>query len=293
MTETILVTGGTGYLGSRICDDLARMGATLVVLKRSTSSISKIKHLEGQISFFDVDERPLTDIFRQFPTVHSIVHCATVYGRQQESIASMADANLMLPLRLLTLAVENGVKSFLNSDTFLSRELNPYSLSKKQFVDWMKLYSGRIVCCNMRLEHFYGPGDDCSKFVSWLISQFQNNAPVINLTPGYQTRDFVYIDDVVEAYRFVLEYSLSVEPTFEVFDVGTGNETSIRELVAKIQRGFPESNCKPCFNSLPYRENELMQAQPDISRLLSLGWRPSVSLETGLKRMIDKTLAVE
>lgn len=287
MNETVVVTGGTGYLGSRICQRLLEEHYSVILLKRSTSPLGRVQSFIQRLITIDIDLQPLSTAINGHGSVDAIIHCATIYGRKQESPASLMEANLMLPLRLLTLAAEHGVRSFLNSDTFLHRDVNEYSLSKKQFLDWLKFYSQRLCCVNLRLEHFYGPRDDPSKFLSWLIGQFVEEAREIPLTPGYQTRDFVYIDDVVDAYMRVLRHSLSSDPCFSEFDVGSGTGTTIRDLVSTLQRVLPNSKATPKFGALPYRPNEMMQAIPNISRLVSLGWQPAVSLENGLHRTVE------
>ena len=85
------------------------------------------------------------------------------------------------------------VKYFLNTDTFLDRRINFYSLSKKQFLEWLKLYSKDLVCANLVLEHFYGPEDDASKFVSFVIQSLLKNVSSLDFTPGDQKRDFIFM----------------------------------------------------------------------------------------------------
>ncbi len=78
---------------------------------------------------------------------------------------------------------------------------------RKIFVEWLKYFSDRIKVVNLKLEHMYGPKDDDSKFVTWITNQMLNNISSIDLTEGTQKRDFIYIDDVVDAYMLMLEKS--------------------------------------------------------------------------------------
>ncbi|MEN9722757.1 MAG: hypothetical protein RJB38_743 [Pseudomonadota bacterium] len=282
----ILLTGGTGFLGSRICDNLLAHGYSVVVLKRSFSVTSRLVRFLDKVDFFDLDRAPIESAFLDFGRIDAIVHCATDYGRKQVDVAQMVESNLMLPLKLLQIGARNGVRAFINSDTYLDKGVNEYSLSKKQFLDWLKVYSDRMNCRSMRLEHFYGPGDDPSKFVSWIIDQFRRGVSEIPLTPGMQKRDFIYIDDVVDAYRVVLEQALIGSKGFLEYDVGSGVSIELRELVKSIQKLFPGVSSEPKFGAIPYRPNEVMESRIDIRPLAELGWGPRISLEDGLSKSI-------
>ena len=286
LKSRILLTGGTGFLGSRICENLLDHGYSVVVLKRSFSATSRLTPFLENLDFFDIDRAPIDSAFLDFGRIDAIVHCATDYGRKQVDISQMVESNLMLPLRLLQIGASNGVGAFINSDTYLDKGVNEYSLSKKQFLEWLKVYSDRMSCRSMRLEHFYGPGDDPSKFVSWIIDQFRRGVLEIPLTPGMQKRDFIFIDDVVEAYRLVLEEALMGSKGFAEYDVGVGVSIELRELVKGIQKLFPDVATEPKFGAIPYRPNEVMESKIDIRPLEKLGWRPRTSLRDGLLKSL-------
>lgn len=287
----VLLTGATGYLGSRLASRLIADGMLVVVAKRSFSDLRRIKSIIPLDLMFDIDREPLERAFTQFGKISAVVHCATDYGRKASAVPAIVEANLMLPLQLLHLAVKHDVPLFVNSDTFLDKRVSEYSLSKKQFLDWLRLHSPHLVCRSLRLEHFYGPGDDCTKFVAWLVSQFVAGVPEIHLTPGEQKRDFVYIDDVVEAFRVVIRDSMHRPPGFLEFDVGSGRSISIRTLVEELQSLFPGISTTPVFGALPYRHGEIMDSSPDISRLQELGWQPRVSLKDGLASTVKAAKA--
>jgi len=139
----------------------------------------------------------------------------------------------------------------------------------------------------MRLEHFYGPGDDHSKFVSSLIRQFKEGVPEILLTHGHQKRDFIYITDVVDAYQSVLFDSMRGENGFREFDVGSGRSIEIRKLVQMVQELFVDSPSALRFGALPYRPNEVMDSAVDLGPLRELGWSPRVPLEEGLRQTVE------
>jgi nucleoside-diphosphate-sugar epimerase len=109
-------------------------------------------------------------------------------------------------------------------------------LSKKHFLDWLKSYSDGIGCFNVALEHFYGPGDDPTKFVTYLVHSLLRGESALDLTEGLQKRDFIYIDDVIDAFISIINYSFSVGSGFYEYEVGSGAPIEIREFVSLLKK---------------------------------------------------------
>ena len=283
--KTILITGGTGYLGSLVVRRLLADGANVIVLKRSFSNTARIQDLSTLIRFINIDEGGLEGIFTSC-SVDTIIHCATNYGRASTKPTQLIEANLMLPLQLLQLAVQYGVRSFINTDTVLDTRVNYYALSKGHFCDWLKTFSSKIVCCNVALEHFYGPLDDTTKFVSFIVQEMLKSSKCINLTPGEQKRDFVYVDDVVNALILITQSVESVNSGFFRFEVGSGSSVSIRDVVEKIRLLSNNRGIQVNYGAIPYRENEVMMSNVDLLPLIKLGWAPLISLDHGLNKTI-------
>jgi len=181
---------------------------------------------------------------------------------------------------------------FLNTDTILDKYLNLYALSKNQLLQWGKFFSmhERIRFGNIRLEHFYGPDDDPTKFSTYVINGCLQNVSELKLTKGEQKRDFIYIDDVVLAYMVLLEKMDSFNNSFLEFDVGSGSSVSIREFVETVHC-LTASKTRLLFGALPYREGEVMHSEADISRLAALGWQCRYDIETGLRQVIEQERA--
>ena len=129
----------------------------------------------------------------------------------------------------------------------------------------------------------YGPGDDESKFTTYIINSCINNVPVIKLTPGEQKRDFIFIDDVVSAYHILLKNNEM--NAFEEFELGTGEAISIREFVEEVH-SITQSRSKLDFSAYPYRENEIMESKANTKKLKANGWEPAITQTEGLKRVI-------
>ena len=284
---TILLTGGTGFLGSNLLRRLTALNYKLILLKRSFSNTWRISDFIDKVITYDIDrEESLEDIFRTYP-IDMIIHCATSYGRREVVPLTIIEANLILPLKLLQLGLEHNVSCFINSDTLLDKRVSHYSLSKSHFKDWLKGYSSEMACVNIALEHFYGPYDDDSKFVTYIIRHILENVESLDLTPGEQKRDFIYIDDVIDAFDKIIHYGLSVKRGFFNYDIGTNRPFKIREFVTLVKKISKNNKTYLNFGALPYRPNEIMDSHVDTTAIKKLGWKPKVSLEDGLLKTID------
>ncbi|WP_286826126.1 NAD(P)-dependent oxidoreductase [Microcystis sp. LSC13-02] len=287
MGKTILVTGGTGFLGSHLVKRIVKDHLNVIVVKRSSSKLFRLGSIVDKIRFYDLDQIDIEDIFQE-NVIDIIIHCATNYGRFAVPPTDIIQANLFLPLKILQIAENHQVKTFINTDTILDKRVNYYSLSKKHFLDWLSLFSQKMVCINVALEHFYGPFDDRSKFVSKIILDLLHEVDFLDLTLGEQKRDFIYIDDVVEAFIKLIQFSFDVPNNLYRYEIGTGKNIEIREFVQMVKTMTENKVTRLNFGMLPYRENEIMESHVDISMLLKLGWQPQISLVEGLKYTIDQ-----
>ena len=284
----ILLTGGTGFLGSALLRAVVA-DFDVTVLKRTTSRTDRVADLlqHDAVRWIDFDKADLPELFaaQRFDT---ILHCATNYGRGKRSILDTASANLLLPLTLLQLGIEHGVKTFINTDTVIDKRVNEYSLSKKQFLEWLQNSATKIQSVNVALEHFYGPFDDESTFTTMIFHKLMRTEPSIDQTPGDQKRHFIYIDDVVRAFCRIINSLDTLPSGFSSFEVSTEESVSIKDFVRLAKSITGNTTTQLNFGAVPYRANELMDSRTDISALKALGWRPEVSLEKGIQLTIEK-----
>ncbi|CAI8979113.1 CDP-paratose synthetase [Brevibacillus sp. IT-7CA2] len=289
----ILVTGATGFLGSQLVKALRLDGHTVIILKRSTSDCSRIQDILSDLITYDTDRGQWEAPFFEQGRIDAIIHTATCYGRNNESNATMVDANVTFPLKLLDAAMRFDTPVFLNTDTFssapvrLSKHLQPYNLTKRQFREWGKCLAdtSSLQFINVRLEHLYGPYDNTNKFVSTVIKSCLENQPELRLTEGKQARDFIYVDDVVSAFCVLLAHATRLPAGFTEYQVGTGTATSIREFVELVHQ-MTQSSTVLKFGSIAYTDMEIMHSQADIRPLQALGWNQRVKLEDGLRKVM-------
>lgn len=287
----ILLTGATGFLGSHLLESFISQGFEVVILKRSTSDTWRINHLLKKIKSYNVDQVSIGIVFEEVrPTV--IVHTACSYGRNDETIVDIVNANLIFGIQLMEEGIKNKVQTFINTDSLLPRNVNDYSLSKAQLSDWLQKYAEQIQVVNFKIEHMYGPKDDTRKFLPWLINKMINGKGDINLTSGIQKRDFIYIDDIVNAFDIVINNKDGL-PSWSEFDIGTNKFIFVKDfvlLVANELGRFNKIEILPRlkFGTIPYREADVMIPELDNSKLLELGWSPETDVYNGILKIIKK-----
>lgn len=287
MRKRVLITGITGFLGSHLAKALLAHDYEVFALKRAASSLSRIESIINDINLYDIDD--IDSLFRKCGKIDTIIHTATCYGRNNEKVSDVFAANIEFPLRLLEAGNHAGVETFLNADTTLNKYLNPYSLSKNQFLELGKFFSMRkkMRFWNVKLQYIYGPNDDPSKFSAYVINSCLENISELKLTKGEQKRDFIHIDDVISAYMCLLREVDNLNNSFVEFEVGTGHSISIREFVETVHR-LTNSRTLLTFGSLPYRDGEVMQSKANTTALKALGWHCLNDFETALNMTIEQ-----
>lgn len=280
-------------MGSHLARALIQNKHQVIGLKRRSSDVFRLADIIHAIQLHDIDDG-LESVLVHYPDATLIIHAATAYGNQREPLSDLMLSNVVMPLKLLEWAVSRGDCVFINTDTFFSKASNGYThltdyiASKALFLQLGMRFAkaSNVTFLNMRLEHMFGPFDGKEKFTTSIVRQLLANAPEIALTPGQQLRDFVYIDDVVDAYLAVIhaleQHGLRGSLTFEV---GSGQPRSVMDFVTTAHR-IVRSKSKLLFGALPYREQEIMRSEANLGALQALGWEPRVTLEAGIERLV-------
>jgi nucleoside-diphosphate-sugar epimerase len=300
MIETVLVTGGTGFIGRHVIELLIKNQYKVIVLKRSFSNTWRIKEFENQIVSYDLDKVELQEIFQR-ESVDKIVHLATYYRKNHspEDVEPMIVSNILFPVKLLENAKEFGVKSFINTGTFFEyshdslpivedsneKPFNFYARTKIAFENILESYCNDYGIKSITLKLFspYGPYDNEQKIIPLLINHAIKDEE-ISLTHGLQKLDFVYVKDIAEAYIDALE-NISKLDKYEAINIGNGFPYSIRDIVSLLE----EIIGKPIKKHWNENFDDNMDViYPDIKKSNKiLNWKPKYTLKRGLEETLN------
>ena len=265
----------------------------VILLKRSQSDVSRIEHFLHSITAFNLDQTSLQNIFEQIGLIDACIHTATLYSSKDNLTKDVISSNLTFPLDLLTVAVNYDCPVFINTDSFYTffhknyQYLNEYSTAKAHLKEWGDLYDskGAIKFINARLFHLYGPNDNSKKFVSYIIQWLIANKSQIEMTSGVQKRDFIYIDDAVDAFMLVIKNMKTIN--HKQIEIGTGESISIRNLV-ELAYNLTGSSSLLKFGEIETRKGEIMDIVANTGIISKLGWTQKIALSDGLKSIINE-----
>tara|TARA_A100001015_G_scaffold77031_2_gene85546 strand:+ start:1800 stop:2681 length:882 start_codon:yes stop_codon:yes gene_type:complete len=285
----ILLTGANGFLGAFMLDELLAKGHEVTIIKRPNSDLQRIHKHINKIKIFEIISYPLSKLFIE-TKFDIIIHLACCYGRNNETDIEIVDSNILFGLELIQQAINHNVNTFINTSSFLvdrplsGHELKPYILSKKQFSQWLNYYSNQIQVINLKIEHVFGPNDNQSKFVPWIISEIKSKKYPILLNQGDELRDFIHVSDVVGALLFLLNKKLP-KKKYNNFNIGSGNYLKIEEFLGLAQKIHKELNSKhPTSPKLKKinNQNQENRVNTRINALKDLGWHPNCTTEEGI-----------
>jgi UDP-glucose 4-epimerase len=304
-----LVTGGAGFIGSTLVDRLLAEGHTVdVVDNLSTGSLANLAEARsagtGRFNFHQLDVRStdLVDLMaRRKPEV--VFHLAA-QADVRVSVADPvldADINILGSLRALEGARQSGARKvvFASSggtiygdaerlpikESQAQRPLSPYGVAKKTVGDYLHVYRELygLEYTALALANVYGPRQDLrgeAGVVAIFAGRLLAGEPCMIFGDGKQTRDFVFVDDVVDAFSRAGDRGSGL-----LCNVGTGVETSVNDLYAAMARN---AGVKVPATYLPARAGELQRSSLDPSRAgIHLGWKPWTTIDKGTAAVLD------
>ncbi len=302
----ILVTGGAGFIGSNLVHRLVRDGYTVRVLDNlSTGRIENLQGLEGCVEWVQGDVRDGETVRRAMRGAEGVFHVAALPSvtRSVEQPLETDAVNVGGTLQVLTAAQEAGVKVVVFSssssvygdtpvlprrETARSQPLSPYAVQKLVGEYYAMVYHRLHGLRTFALRYFnvYGPRQNPRSEYAAVIPRFilavREGRPMTLFGDGEQTRDFTFVEDVVEANLCCLR--APPEAAGQVYNICTGRRTSVKALAAMIARLM---GCDPVWTHASPRPGDVRDSEGDPHRArTALGWQPGVELEEGLTRTI-------
>ncbi len=297
----VLVTGGAGFIGSHVAGGYRREGHDVVVVDDLSSGHPGNLPPDIPLVVADVTDRDeMGRLFGDFKPQVVNHHAAQINVRRSvDDPVFDARVNILGIINLAELAMRHGAAHFVfassggaiygEQETYPAAEdhprrpVSPYGVSKLAGEEYLGYYRGSrgLSSVILRYANVYGPRQDphgeAGVVAIFLTAMLSGATPVIN-GDGNQTRDYVYVDDVVRANMAVSRPELSGE----VFNVGTGLETSVNDIfrAARSLAGavVPEKHGPP-------RKGEQRRSVIDCRRIsAATGWKPETSLEEGMSR---------
>jgi nucleoside-diphosphate-sugar epimerase len=302
--KKIFVTGATGFIGRHLVHRLIAEGYSVGAVVRSASESQKTSRIDG-VTYFHGDIRNYEELKTAFSAFEPdvVIHLVTYYAvmHQADEIGVMIDTNVKGTINLLEAAKESGtVKIFINTSSTQVYEQKKQRIKEEDVIKPQSLYAVtklyaeeacsyyadafHLPCVTLRLFPPYGPGDHERRLIPYVIGSILKNTPP-NLTTGKQEWDFVYIDDIVNAYMTVLKSSPFKED-HAIFNIGTGEAVFIRSVVEKI-RGILGSDIDLPWGSVEHRANEVWYNSADIKKAQTvLHWSPQTGIDEGIKKTV-------
>ncbi len=298
----ILVTGGAGFIGSHLVDRLIQEGHHVVVVDNLSTGKKINLHKEAIFYKMDILSSRLERVFhKEKPEV--VVHYAAQIDVRKAVADPAADAqiNIIGLIRLLERAVAHGTRRvvFASSGGAIygdqevfpapeghpTRPLSPYGISKLSSEHYLYYY--HKVCgldySALRYGNVYGPRQDPfgeAGVVAIFCNKLLKGEPLIINGNGMQTRDYVYVEDVVEANMAVINGNIN-----DTFNVGTGMETSVNALFHHLLE-ITGSYVKEIHG--PEKKGEALRSSIDFKKIQkALDWEPKVPLLEGLTKTFE------
>jgi UDP-glucose 4-epimerase len=299
--KKVLVTGGAGFIGSNLVKQLITKGYSVTVLDNFMSGYRSNLEPFPSVRLIEGDIRDVSKVELAMKGIDAVFHLAASVGNKRSIDNPIEDAeiNVLGTLRILEAARKAGVRKIITSSsagifgelkTLPIREDHPiepdtpYGSSKlceeKLCLAYAKLYPIEAVC--LRYFNVYGPNqrfDAYGNVIPIFVFRMLRNEIITIFGDGEQTRDFVHVDDVVQANIKAAE-SIGISGAF---NIASGKRVTINRLVEIITK-----NCNAKIEYGNKRPGDVLHSLADISYAKEkLGYQPNIELEKGLKDYVE------
>lgn len=296
--KNILVTGGAGFIGSHLTKRLVDEGAKVTVIVKYNSIIDcpRLVKIWDKINIIEADLRNTDSVGEMKKMNFDLVFHLAAYNHVGDSfkhVLENVNSNLISTINLLNSGPK--IKKIIHMGTSeiygiqkklpfnvneMPNPMSPYAVTKyaSELFSLLKSKSNNLDLICVRPFNTFGSFQSEKAIIPEMIIKCLQNKE-IKTTGGKQTREFNYIDNIIDGILFL---NKKVKHTIEPINVGSNTPISIKNLVKKIHK-YTNSNSKLRIGSLKYRPNEIWHMQADTKFISSKGWKPKINFDNGLK----------
>ena len=294
------VTGGAGFIGSHLVKNLVEHGNELIVIDNlNTGKKKNIEKFSEKIDFFEVDIRDFNAIEDILKNVDGVFHEAALASVQDSFRIpdEFFDVNVKGTENIFKIGKKLGIKVVYASSSSVygnpisipikendnKNPFNPYAKTKLEDDKLAEKYAKNgLKVIGLRYFNVFGPGQskEYAGVIKLFLERIQQGLPPLINGDGLQVRDFVYVDDVVNANMLAMESNVNGE----FFNIGTNSVVSVLDLANMIIK-FSGLKLKPIHR--PPVPGDVKATQADITKAkMMLKWKPTISIENWLKSTV-------
>lgn len=274
----VLVTGGSGFIGTHLVNRLVEQGHETVVLDAKPPQNRAARFVSGDI-------RSDEDVRIAVSGCKAVFHLAAIAQARNADEEAMYKVNYLGSKTVFDAAQKAGARIIFASSAAVYGNA-PVPLKESQSVTPISYYGSTKLKAEQllrgsdafiaRLFNVYGPLNETG-VINVFCRKMMNYEEIPLIGTGRQTRDFVYVSDVVDAFLLGLEHN-------GTYNAATGKETSVLKIIETIER---LTRYKPNIKRLPANPFDPDQSVADISKIGKLGWKPKTNLEQGIKLVLE------
>lgn len=300
----ILITGGTGFLGTHLTNFLIKHGHSITILDNFSNSDSKTSLTSNKIKIIEGDICDSSKLSKSMKNIELVIHLAAQIS-VDDSIKNPENTmmiNVQGTQNLLESCVENNISNFIaassaavfgNPSTLPLTEdspknpISPYGTSKLMMEEKILEFSkeNNLNSTILRFFNLYGIGQSpqYAGVITKFLKNIHENKPLEIFGNGNQIRDFIHIDDAVNCINLTIKKMAG--KTGRIFNVGSGKSTSVLEL-ANLLLTLSGKNLPICFSPPIDGDIEYSQTSIELAKK-ELGFEPKISLQEGLSKLLN------
>ena len=296
--SSILVIGGTGFIGKNLVIKLLRIGAkvTCLSLKKNKNKLThkNLKYLFCDYTKFNLLKKKANKSFEYVINLGGYIDHRKFFNKGNLVINDhfLSTMNLLLLLKKKKLkrylhigtCDEYGANTSPIKENFKEDPITSYAFAKLASINLLVMLNKteNFPSTILRLFLVYGPHQKNDRLIPQVINGClrKDKFPV---SRGTQLRDFCYVDDVTDAIILSL---VKKKALGQIFNIGSGKPVPVKFIINKISKMIKKG--KPQFNKIPFRKNENLRLYPSINKAVKiLGWKPKTNLNQGLVKTIN------